>query len=334
MSFLSVVPDAVSSAAGHLAAVGSALSEANASAAGATTGAGAMAADEVSVAVQTMFTAHAQAYQDISAQISAFHSQFVSLLNGGAASYLSSEIANAQQMLCGGTGAAATDASTTSTVTGDVDAHLPAGSTVNVAPGGATVKPGVAFTATPGYPIDFTIPTGNATNFNTSVITLTPPGGTQFTVGPFNNVSLGPGNWVLDSGTMTQTNSTSATVTVPSGSVTAGSSGADVTFNSSGLVTAINSGSVTTGATTATPYVPVAPPTPVPTNTVKVLGNFCGLTLFDTVTPTGGASITLGLRATHDLTVPVPLWAVQDLNYWASHLADLGNDLAGAPGCG
>ncbi len=107
MSFVNVVPDAVTSAVEELGAVGSALSAANASAVGPTTGAAAMAADEVSAAVQSMFAAHAEGYQSLSAQVAAFHSRFVSLLNGGAAGYLSSEIANAQQMLgTGGTAAA------------------------------------------------------------------------------------------------------------------------------------------------------------------------------------------------------------------------------------
>jgi hypothetical protein len=112
MSFLSVVPDAVTSAAERLGAVGSALSAANASAAGPTTGAAAMAADEVSAAVQSIFATYAQGYQSVSGQVAAFHSQFVSLLNGGAATYLSSEIANAQQALGGGGTAAATPAVT------------------------------------------------------------------------------------------------------------------------------------------------------------------------------------------------------------------------------
>ncbi|MDT5257256.1 MAG: hypothetical protein QOD10_2336 [Mycobacterium sp.] len=60
-----------------------------------------MAADEVSAAVQSIFATHAQAYQSVSAQMAAFHSQFMSLLNGGAASYLRTEITNAQQALAG-----------------------------------------------------------------------------------------------------------------------------------------------------------------------------------------------------------------------------------------
>jgi hypothetical protein len=115
MSFLSVVPDAVTSAAERLGAVGSALSAANASAAGPTTGAAGMAADEVSAAVQSIFATYAQGYQSVSGQVAAFHSQFVSLLNGGAATYLSSEIANAQQALGSGGTAAVTPAITPET---------------------------------------------------------------------------------------------------------------------------------------------------------------------------------------------------------------------------
>jgi hypothetical protein len=120
MSFLGVTPDAVTSAAGHLGAIGSALSSANATAAGPTTGAAAMAADEVSAAVQALFATHAQAYQSVSAQMEAYHSQFVNLLNGGAASYLNTEIANAQQTLSVGTlaalGAGGTPAATTTAI--------------------------------------------------------------------------------------------------------------------------------------------------------------------------------------------------------------------------
>jgi hypothetical protein len=101
MSFMSVTPDAVTSAAGHLGAIGSALGEANA-AAGPTTGVPAMAADEVSAAVQSIFAGHAAAHQRVSAQVAAFHSQFVSLLNSGAGAYLSAESANARQVLAGG----------------------------------------------------------------------------------------------------------------------------------------------------------------------------------------------------------------------------------------
>lgn len=99
MSFLSVIPDAVTSAAGDLASVGSALGAANAAAAGPTTGIAAMAADEVSAAVRSIFATLAADYQAVSAQAAAFHSQFLGLLNGGVVAYLGTEIANAEQAL-------------------------------------------------------------------------------------------------------------------------------------------------------------------------------------------------------------------------------------------
>ncbi len=58
-----------------------------------------MAADDVSAAVQSLFSTYAHGYQTVSAQAAAFHSQFVSVLSGGAAQYLSTEIANVQQAL-------------------------------------------------------------------------------------------------------------------------------------------------------------------------------------------------------------------------------------------
>ena len=54
-------------------------------------------ADEVSAAISSLFGAHAQAYQALSAQAASFHQQFVQLLHGGAAQYAHTEAANAQQ---------------------------------------------------------------------------------------------------------------------------------------------------------------------------------------------------------------------------------------------
>jgi hypothetical protein len=99
MSFVSVVPDIVTAAAGNLAEIGSAMSAANAAAATPTTGLLAMANDEVSAAVTAVFSSHAQAYQNLGAQAAAFHDQFVRTLNGGAGAYVATEVANAQQNL-------------------------------------------------------------------------------------------------------------------------------------------------------------------------------------------------------------------------------------------
>ena len=55
-------------------------------------------ADEVSAQIAALFGAHAQSYRALSAQAAAFHEQFVQALRGGAASYASTEAANAQPL--------------------------------------------------------------------------------------------------------------------------------------------------------------------------------------------------------------------------------------------
>ncbi|WP_444547198.1 PE family protein [Mycobacterium kansasii] len=89
----------MNAAAGNLAEIGSAMSAANAAAAPPTTGLVAMAADQVSAAVTTVFATHAQDYQALSAKMAAFHDQFVRTLSNGAGAYLGAEIANAEQNL-------------------------------------------------------------------------------------------------------------------------------------------------------------------------------------------------------------------------------------------
>ncbi len=54
---------------------------------GPTSGVLAPGADEVSASIAALFDAHSQVYQALSAQAAAFHSQFVQLMNGGAAQY-------------------------------------------------------------------------------------------------------------------------------------------------------------------------------------------------------------------------------------------------------
>jgi hypothetical protein len=95
MSFVSVVPDIVAQAAGELESLGSTLSAANAAAAAApTTGVVALGLDEVSAAITALFNQQGLSYQALSAQAATFQSQFVNLLNAGAGSYISTEIAN------------------------------------------------------------------------------------------------------------------------------------------------------------------------------------------------------------------------------------------------
>src|ERR1700677_2636258 len=98
MSFVIAAPEFVTAAASDLANVGSTISTANAAAAAPTTGVLAAGADEVSATVATLFDAHGQAYQAISAQTAAFHQQFVQLINSGAGSYAAAEAANASPL--------------------------------------------------------------------------------------------------------------------------------------------------------------------------------------------------------------------------------------------
>lgn len=129
MSLLSVVPDTMSAASGNLASIGSALQCRVAAWANPTTAMAAPAADEVSAGVTTFFARYAQEFQTLNAQAASFHDEFVKLLNGGAAQYLNTEVANAKQTAinavkapagqspAGGVHAAAQAATSTTTVT-------------------------------------------------------------------------------------------------------------------------------------------------------------------------------------------------------------------------
>src|SRR5262249_5317583 len=87
MAFLIAAPGAVMSAAAEVATIGSTLNAANAAAAARTTNLLAAAEDDVSMAIAALFDSHAQAYQALSAQASAFHAQFLQALTAGASSY-------------------------------------------------------------------------------------------------------------------------------------------------------------------------------------------------------------------------------------------------------
>lgn len=107
MSFAITAPEIMTAAATQFASVGAMISAANAAATAPTTGVVAAAADEVSAAVSGLFSAYAEESQVVSTQAAAFHEQFVGLLNGSAAAYLSTEIANAEQTLINGVSAPA-----------------------------------------------------------------------------------------------------------------------------------------------------------------------------------------------------------------------------------
>jgi hypothetical protein len=58
----------------------------------------AAADDEVSAAIATLFSGHAQTYQALSNQAAAFHQQFVHALSAGAASYANAQAAAANPL--------------------------------------------------------------------------------------------------------------------------------------------------------------------------------------------------------------------------------------------
>ncbi|MBW0018932.1 MAG: PE family protein [Mycobacterium sp.] len=115
MSFVSTAPDVLGAAARELASIRSSLGQATAAATTPLTGLVPAAADEVSAAISQLFGSYGQDFQALSAQASAFHDEFVNLLNGTAAAYLGSEIDNAR--LAGSGGAATTVADSGGTTT-------------------------------------------------------------------------------------------------------------------------------------------------------------------------------------------------------------------------
>lgn len=138
MSFVVTAPEQVTSAAGELTQVGANLQEATAAAAARTTGVASAAADEISLAISQLFGTYGQQFQALTAQATAFHDEFVRLLNGGAAAYASAEIANAEQTVlnqaglggAGSFGAMATGAA--ATLPGGAYAQLVANTTANL----------------------------------------------------------------------------------------------------------------------------------------------------------------------------------------------------------
>ncbi|BBX46122.1 type VII secretion system ESX-5 target PE18 [Mycobacterium cookii] len=99
MSFVTTQPEALTSAAVALQGLGSGMAAENAAAAPPTTGVVPAAADEVSALTAAQFSAHAELYQAISAQAAAIHEMFVNTLGVSAASYASTEAANAAAAL-------------------------------------------------------------------------------------------------------------------------------------------------------------------------------------------------------------------------------------------
>jgi PPE-repeat protein len=179
-----------------------------------------------------------------------------------------------------------------------VDPALPAGSSANVAPGGATTGVDVTVTVSNGFPVSTTGATIVADN-NVTVVLMN---GTS--VALINGQSFSQSFYTVVSGTFTTTGG--GTFTIPSGGITAGAGGATVT-EVGGAITVINSGAIITGPAVV-PVVPVAP-------------SASGLAALP---PLGGLAGTSGIQP--QLNAPL-------LAEWAQTVgADLAADLAGAPG--
>jgi hypothetical protein len=98
MSFVVAAPQELATAAADLAGIGSTLGAANAAAVAPTTGVLASAADQVSAQVAALLSEHGLGYQQVSAQMAAFHEGVVQTLTTGASTYAEAE-ANAAQTL-------------------------------------------------------------------------------------------------------------------------------------------------------------------------------------------------------------------------------------------
>ncbi|ORV44219.1 PE family protein [Mycobacterium conspicuum] len=154
MSSLLAAPQLLADAASDLAGLGSTIKTANAEAAAPTTGLLPAAADEISTEIASLFSAHGHGFQRLSAQVAAFHEQFVGSLSASAKAYAAAE-ANIAQTLRNTVSAPATA----------VLGHPLAGNAVSGAPGPGG---GSALAASGGGPL------GQAAR---SALHLSPTGG-------------------------------------------------------------------------------------------------------------------------------------------------------------
>jgi hypothetical protein len=99
MSYLFAEPGALTAASTDLARIGSSITSAISAAAPSTTAVLAAAQDEVSAAIGSLFSGHAQTYQALSAQAASFHTTFVQALSGAASGYASTEAASVSPLV-------------------------------------------------------------------------------------------------------------------------------------------------------------------------------------------------------------------------------------------
>jgi PPE-repeat protein len=194
---------------------------------------------------------------------------------------------------------------------GALDPAIPAGSTVDVAPG-AVLDLGVTATASNGYPITAT--PGAALTAVTQVTGIA-ANGTNFSISAGGILEFGVSG-TINSGTFTVSNLGIPSVgifTVPSGGITAVGNGVNVTLNATGAVTVINTGAVITGPAVA----PVAP------------SSSSGLAA---AAPAASAlSSSPGLAGTAGIQPQLSVDGLLELAHTVSG-ADLAADLAGVPG--
>ena len=98
MSYVIAGPELLGAAATDVAGIGSSIRAATVAAAVPTTVVIAAAGDEVSAEIASLFSSHAQEFQALSAQASAFHAEFVQALSGASGAYAAAEAGNASPL--------------------------------------------------------------------------------------------------------------------------------------------------------------------------------------------------------------------------------------------
>ncbi|MGA9677789.1 MAG: PE family protein, partial [Mycobacterium sp.] len=98
MSFVSAVPEALTTASADLTGIGSSIRAANVAAATTTTGILAAGQDEVSAAIARLFSSHGRQFQALSAHAAEFHTEFVQALTSAGGAYAAAEAANASPL--------------------------------------------------------------------------------------------------------------------------------------------------------------------------------------------------------------------------------------------
>lgn len=95
MTYMVTQPQMLTAASADVADIRSAISEASTAAAASTTGVEAMAADNVSAAISTLFRTYAGEYHALTAQAAAFHDEFARTLVAAGNAYANTEAASA-----------------------------------------------------------------------------------------------------------------------------------------------------------------------------------------------------------------------------------------------